>query len=142
MISPFREGLILTKIKPSRKFSNLQQLFILCLLGGILFCHMLLFFPVIFFENSISVKQFGSRSGPTYCPNSLQNLSADDTCRWEPDKTSQDKTSHAIFDSPDLSCLVKLENNVNKIQNVDVFPAKIAIVTVYNKNTIYNMPYH
>ena len=56
------------------------------------FCYLLIFFKSTFsrnsFRNTISVKQFGFRSGSTFCfvgpdlgPNCLQRLSADDTIR-------------------------------------------------------------
>ena len=55
------------------------------------FCRLLIFFKFNFFEKFFqeyhqSVKQFGSRSVPTFCqpnpsPNCLQRLSADDTSR-------------------------------------------------------------
>ena len=43
----------------------------------------LTFFKINFFQKKIqehyqSVKQFGTKSGPTFCPNVLQRLSADD----------------------------------------------------------------
>ena len=46
------------------------------------FCHLLIFFEIIFFfkffhEYHQCVKQFGVRSGRTLCPNCLQMLSAD-----------------------------------------------------------------
>ena len=57
-----------------------------------LFCRLQIFFKIIFFEKffqeyHLSVKQIGSRSGPTFFvgpdlgPNCLQRLSADDTRR-------------------------------------------------------------
>ena len=52
------------------------------------FCHLLIFFTINFLkksfqENNLSVKQYGSRSGPTFCradlgTNCLQRLSVED----------------------------------------------------------------
>ena len=68
-----------------------------------LFCRLLIFFKINFFEQifreyHLTVKQFGSRSGPTFCcpdqdPICLQRLSADDTRRqrvnWLPKQPYQ-----------------------------------------------------
>ena len=58
------------------------------------------FFEKIFQEYHQSIKQFGSRSGPTFCrpdlgPNCLQKLSAHDTSR--PGMNHLPVTSHDFF---------------------------------------------
>ena len=75
-------GSILSDIWSEIVFNSLHagEFFMLC-------CRLLIFFKINIFKKFFqeyhqSVKQFGSRSGPTFCPdlgpNCLQRLSADD----------------------------------------------------------------
>ena len=84
-----------------------------------LFCRLLIFFPINFFkiffqEYYQSVKQFQSRAGPTFVgpdlgPNCLQMLSADNTGRKRVKAMPKDLTN-----LPDLPRLVSSAENLYK----------------------------
>ena len=80
-------------------------IWVICMLFVVCFFFFFFFFFFCFFliikkilqEYCQSVKQFGSRSGPTFCPNCLQRLSADDKSRHQRGKMYNWRKTYHVY---------------------------------------------